>query len=354
MILDAPCQEAPLRKHHTHPSHNGTATIFSPPPRERTLRDLLGYTDAQLAVTDPLEMNLLVAKEIPGREHLDISAYKRTADAWANEFKQLLRGAEWQFHRAPHDWKNDLNFFRLGYLCWYVDVKLKVSYREDQKDLKQVKYTDPDDLFLNGVMDTRRGTCGNMSALHVALGWRLRWPVSLACVGAHLICRYDDGKVTHNIEATRTGVGGFHSHPDHYYLTMNKLPQKAKDCGSDLRALTPREMLGVFIGLRARHYENTGRTEAAGADYLLARSLFPRNRHLHFQQLMVSMLNGLDLFEEWERGHPVGVATLLQELLRAAPREFRPAAWHKEKSNAGTSNQEYKYDLSGRESPPQS
>jgi len=31
--------------------------------------------------------------------------------------KQGLREAEKQFHRTPHDWKNDLNFFRLGHLC---------------------------------------------------------------------------------------------------------------------------------------------------------------------------------------------------------------------------------------------
>jgi hypothetical protein len=356
MILDAPCQEAPLRKHHTHPSHNGTAVPFSPPPRERTLRDLLGYTDTHLAVTDPLEMNLLVAKEIPGREHLDISAYKRTADGWANEIKQGLREAEREFHRTPHDWKNDLNFFRLGYLCWYVDVQLKIRYREDQKDLQSVIYTDPDDLFLNGVMDSRRGTCGNMAALHVALGWRFRWPVSLASVGSHLICCYDDGKVTHNIEATRTGGEGFHSHPDDYYLRTHRLTRKAVDCGSDLRALSPREMLGVFVGFRARFYENTGKFEAAEADYLLARSLYPRSRKLHLAQLVVSVQNGMDLFEAWERGHPVEMARWLQEVVRLAPWQYQPNGQYKEKTDAGTTNREhtYTYDLSGRESPAES
>src|SRR5262249_50895476 len=73
----------------------------------------------------------------------------------------------------------------------------------------KVRYTDPSDLFLNGVMETRRGTCGNMSMVHVALAWRLGWPVSLACVHSHHITRYDDGRVRYNIEATDTGRGGF-------------------------------------------------------------------------------------------------------------------------------------------------
>jgi len=38
-------------------------------------------------------------------------------------------------------------------MCEYVDRELGIGYREDQKDLKAVAYTDPSDLFLNGVMD---------------------------------------------------------------------------------------------------------------------------------------------------------------------------------------------------------
>jgi len=76
-------------------------------------------------------------------------------------------------------------------------------------------------------MDTRQGTCGNMATLHVALGWRLGWPVSLACVRSHYICRYDDGGVTYNIEATQAGYGGFKSDPDEYLIEHHALPPKA-------------------------------------------------------------------------------------------------------------------------------
>ena len=336
--------------------HNGTVHALTAPVKERTLRDLLAYTDAQLAVTDPLEMNLIIAKEIPSRSYLDIRAYKRQADQWANEIKQGLRAAETQFHKSPQDWKNDIAFFRLGYLCYFVDKILEIRYREDQKDLKTVLYTNPDDLFLNGVMDTRRGTCGNMAALHVALGWRLHWPVSLACVGAHKICRYDDGKVTHNIEATKTGGGGFHSHPDDYYLKAYGLPQKAVDCGSDLRALTPREMLAIFIGARAGIFQTQASFCPGMLIIFLARSLFPRNRDLQFAEVMVSVQNGKDLFEPWGRGHPIELAAWLQHLLRIAP-WGRQSIQHKETSRANyrdegirkPSDQDYKYEMSGRE-----
>jgi hypothetical protein len=202
---------------HNNDRYGSSGLPNASPASERSARVLLGYGNLELAFVDPLEMNLLVAKGVEPLAHLRIEDYLQKADDWANEIRDGLVKAEEEFHKTPLDWKNDLNFFRLGFLCYYVDQQLGIRYREDQRHLKAVSYTDADDLFLNGVMDTRRGTCANMAALHVALGWRLGWPVSLACVGSHLICRYDDGKSTHNIEATRTGGGGFHSHPDDFY-----------------------------------------------------------------------------------------------------------------------------------------
>jgi hypothetical protein len=231
-----------------------------------------------------------------------------------------------------------------------VDEVLGIRYREDQRDAAAVAYTDPGDLFLHGVMDSRRGTCANMAALHVALGWRLRWPVSLACVASHLICRYDDGKVTHNIEATKNGRGGFHSHPDDYYLRQHRLPAKAVACGSDLRALKPRELLGVFVGFRGRHHDDTGRPDLAEPDYLLARHLFPLSRYLHFAQVMASVQNGMNLFEPDERGHPAELAVWLREVADAAPwtrQGFGDPS--KETSNASVGDTPYSYDESGRQ-----
>ena len=224
----------------------------SSPSLHRTPEEsLLGQSNQELRLADPLWMNLLVASGIPLLKDLEIARYQRTADEWAEDLRRRLPRMEAHFHKAPHSWKNDVHFFRLGALCWYVDERLGIRYREDQRDLKRVLYTDPTDLFLNGVMDSRRGTCGNMAALHVAIGWRLEWPVSLACVGSHLICRYDDGKVAHNIEATNNGKGGFHSHPDEYYLKEHRLTKTAVRCGSDLRRHAPRTVGVVHRPARA-------------------------------------------------------------------------------------------------------
>ena len=196
-------------------------------------------------------------------------------------------------------------------LCEFVDRDLGIRYREDQRNLTTVSYADPSDLFLNGVMDTRQGTCGNMSMLHVALGWRLGWPVSLACVNHHQVCRFDDGQVTYNIEATQTGIGGFKAPPDAYCIEQYDLSPKAISSGSDLRAITPRELLGIFLGFRGRHMRDTNRRAEAESDYLLARYLFPSNRKLYINATEVSVERSLGRFEIGEKGSASSLADWL-------------------------------------------
>ena len=151
-----------------------------------------------------------------------------------------------------------------------------------------------------------------MAALHVALAWRLGWPLHLACAGPHIFCRYDEGDVIHNIECTNNSQGGFQSHPDEHYQESRGVPDVAIECGSDLRALTPRQMLGLFVGLRGRHREDTGLMAEAEADYLLARTLFPENRRLYMAQIGVSVQLSDRRFHVGEAGHHTGLARWLR------------------------------------------
>ena len=249
-------------------------------PSADDLRSLAALPAERLALLDPLVLNLVVARGCPTLEKLDIGYYARRLDDWAGEVRQMLPEAEAEFHASPGDWKGDLAFFRLGLLCWFLDERLGIRYREDQRDLEAVVYTDPGDLFLHGLVETRQGTCATMPALHVALGWRLGWPVSLAVAGWHVLCRYDDGVRTHNIEATRTGQGGFHSHPDEDYRRRYAIAESDVQSGSDLTALDARRTLGLFVGFRARLWQDLHRFEQAARDYELALRLFPNSRLL--------------------------------------------------------------------------
>jgi hypothetical protein len=277
-----------------------------------TWGSLLALSNQALAEVDPLVMNLLVAQDIPQLQSLDIGRYVDIVDEWTRDLAQQIPAHESEFWKSPQDWGHDHALFKLGLISWYLDLVLGMAYREDQRELTSIKYTNPSDLFLNGLIDTLRGTCGNMAALYVAIAWRLGWPVSLACVGHHLYARYDDGQVMHNIEATNTGKGGFSTPPDQFYIEKYSLPKKAIQCGSDLKSLTPREMLGMFIGLRARHYDNTDARGDAEREYLIARSLFPNNRILYRGQMNLSVQLSIDRFEMQEEGAPESLLEWLQ------------------------------------------
>jgi|GEM_PF-836136 len=287
-----------------------------------TLNDLIAMPEDRLAEVDPLAMNLIVAKGIPSLSGIEIARYQNVVNTWALDFqRRCLPQWEPYFHEAPHEFENDIRYFRLGMVCQYLELEVGIQYNPDQRDVKGILYTNPSDLFLNGVIDTREGTCGNMSALQVAFGWRLGWPVSLACVNSHFILRFDDGNAIYNIEATQSGYGGFKSDPDAYLIQNKQLPAIAIQSGSDLRALRPHEMLGSFVGLRARHTQDVGkhaRSEdkmlESEADWLLARQLFPSNRVLYKNQVVVTSMRGVALFEPHEAGHPNTYAQCLDEI----------------------------------------
>jgi hypothetical protein len=95
-------------------------------------------------------------------------------------------------------------------------------------------------------------------------------------------------------------------------MREHRLPPKAVSCGSDLRALTPRETLGVFVGLRGRHMRDIGNLAEAQKDFLLARYLFPSCRHLYFLGTWVSIQQSVDLFEDGEEGTPQNLAEVLK------------------------------------------
>ncbi|XZE37239.1 transglutaminase family protein [Pirellulaceae bacterium SH501] len=279
-------------------------------------------SEDRLAEVDPLAMNLIVANGIPSLSGLDITRYQDIVNTWVTDFQhRCLPQWEPYFHDAPHYFENDIRYFRLGMVCQYLELEVGIQYNLDQRDLTGILYTNPSDLFLNGVIDSREGTCGNMAALQVAFGWRMGWPVSLACVNSHFILRFDDGNATYNIEATQSGHGGFKSDPDEFLIETKKLPPIAILSGSDLRALRPHEMLGSFVGLRARHFQDIGKHEGnehkmlgSEPDWLLARQLFPSSRVLYKNQVVVSSMRGDSLFEPYEAGHPNSYAQCLDEI----------------------------------------
>ncbi len=288
----------------------------------RTVSQLMALSDAELEKVDLVEMNIAVAREIPGLEGLDYDHYREIVDVWAEEFLRWLPTVEHGFRENPAKYKDDIHFFHLGMLAQFLSHNVGIAYIEEQKQAQvvdrkagkktEILYTDPGHLLLHGLIDSKRGTCGTMPTLHVAMARRLGWPVGLACTNSHFVSRYDDGKVVYNIEATCT-EGGFSEGSDKQYMEIEGVSQKAIACGSDLRKLSGREMLGVFIAARARYYNDIGKTELATRDYALAFTQMPNNRKVYLGLVGNLMDTGERLFAVNELGHPVSLATYLSD-----------------------------------------
>jgi hypothetical protein len=128
----------------------------------------------------------------------------------------------------------------------------------------------------------------------------------------------------YNIEATSTHSGAFASDPDEEYVRRYSLPRKAIACGSDLRRLTMREMMGAFVSLRARHYRDTVQFEPADRDYALSRVLFPKYRSAYIASMIPTLTRGKWLFDPGELGHP---NSLFADLAPMLTRDyFQPAS----------------------------
>jgi len=283
------------------------SSIVSSEVGKRTVMQLLSLTDEELEKVDILELNLAVARETEGVRIPDYDHYRRIVDNWTEQFLQWLPVVEQEFYKNPARWENDINFARMGALAQWLDQAAGIAYIEDQKYLKEIQYKDLGHLLIHGLIDTKRGTCGNMPVLHVAMGRRCGWPVSLACVKSHFVCRYDDGNNVYNLETTDTGRGGFAMERDEGFIEEFKLSKRAISSGSDLRSLTARETLAIFIARRARYYRDTGQMDLADRDYSLARALFPNNRRIYMTAFEQMVFKGGKIFDGGEEGHPVSI-----------------------------------------------
>ncbi len=297
----------------------------------RTVAQLMALSDAELEKADIVEMNIAVAKEIPGLEKLEYEHYRQIVDAWTEQFIRWLPTVEYGFQENPAKYKNDAHFFHLGMLAQFLGQNVGIAYIEEQKQAQiadrkagrrtEILYTDPGQLLLHGLIDTKRGTCGTMPTLHVAIARRLGWPVALACANSHFVSRYDDGKVVYNIEMTYT-EGGFSEGSDRLYMQNEGVTRKAIACGSDLRKLSAREMLALAIAARARHYNDIGKLDLAARDYALAFTQMPNNRKVYIGLVANLVETGEQLFNGEEIGHPAYFGAFLAA--RYAPRERGP------------------------------
>ena len=77
-------------------------------------------------------------------------------------------------------------------------------------------FRNPDDVFVTGLLRSRRGTCASFPVLIAALGRRVGYPIYLKMSYGHLFCFWDDGVERFNLDTNGEGVD---TQSDEYYFS---------------------------------------------------------------------------------------------------------------------------------------
>ncbi|HJO48056.1 MAG TPA: tetratricopeptide repeat protein, partial [Candidatus Scalindua sp.] len=116
----------------------------------------------------------------------------------------------------------------------------------DEPGFTYVQTGNLEDLYLNKVIDGRKGNCIGLSILYLSIAERLKLPLFGVNVPEHIFIRYDDGEQRINIEMGHSGM----SLSDTFYVThsIERFDKKSVDNGCFLMNLNKKEVISdVFL-----------------------------------------------------------------------------------------------------------
>jgi regulator of sirC expression with transglutaminase-like and TPR domain len=183
---------------------------------------------------------LTVAKDI--YPDLDIQAYSEKIDLIVNGARLITEG-----NKDPDYRVRALN----TYLYKYVGIQYDSTDPYTKKD---------ENRYLNGIIDTRKGSCVTMPLLYLVVAQRLGYPVYAVSVPWHFFVRYDDPNlIQQNIEAT--GGGGYV--PDDEYKEVLQISERSIRSGAYLRTKTNREYIADLVAHNAIYWGQKGDIQKA-------------------------------------------------------------------------------------------
>jgi regulator of sirC expression with transglutaminase-like and TPR domain len=156
-------------------------TMSSDPALRRRARQIVLHFDRQAADDHFLAFCLRHGEEFDLEQGawlfaqtqyplINVEAYQALLDSYANELRDRLR-----FTADPHDVLTIINQYLFS----------ELAYAGNEEN-----YYDPENSYLNRVMDRRTGNPINLCLLYILLARRLRLPVAGIGLPGHFICRY--------------------------------------------------------------------------------------------------------------------------------------------------------------------
>ena len=202
-------------------------------------------------ILDIAETSLLIAKE--EYPEIKIRGYMECIDWYARMIKSRIPE-----NNEPESIINTINEFLF-----------------DELGFTYVQTGNLEDLYLNKVIDRRKGNCVGLSILYLSIAERLRLPLFGVNIPEHIFIRYDDGGQRINIEMGHKGM----SLSDTFYVThsIERFDKKSVENGCFLVNLNKKEVISNVLLNRSKIRREGGDHRGALDDCNKAISLNSRN-----------------------------------------------------------------------------
>lgn len=168
---------------------------------ERELEKMLRGKDTDI---DLALANWLIVADIPEFHDLTRKAYFAQLDAMTEQVRQNMAKMRAKGYGGtdPNDPQTRCRRF-----CSAI-IGLRFAYAEEFREENITRqqmfalYTNPNNVFLAGLMRTKRGSCVSMPMIYLVIGKPLGMPVNLVTLGKHFFIRWDEPRFRMNIETT--------------------------------------------------------------------------------------------------------------------------------------------------------
>ncbi|MCP4255757.1 MAG: tetratricopeptide repeat protein, partial [Candidatus Scalindua sp.] len=192
-------------------------------------QDLIEISEESLNIT---ERSLQIAKE--EYSEIKIEDYVECVDWYARMIKARITEGD-----KPKAIINIINDFLF-----------------DELEFIYVQTGNLEDLYLNKVIDRRKGNCVGLSILLLSIAERLNLPLYGVNVPDHIFVRYDDGDQKINIE---TGYKGM-SLSDSFYVSnsLERFDEKSVERGCYLQNLSTNEVISNILLNRSKIRRENG------------------------------------------------------------------------------------------------
>ena len=130
-------------------------------------------------------------------------------------------------------------------------------------DFSDTKVSRKRNRYLNGLLDTKKGSCITLTLLYVIIGQRLRYPIYPVIVPTHFFVRYIDSKDSFNVETTKGIIV-----KNERYIEDFSISRSSIQLSSYMREMSYKEYVSELVSINAIDHFYKNNDYERGLEYM--------------------------------------------------------------------------------------